>query len=29
MNSLVVDDKQLAVNAVVRTVITLDPEGTC
>lgn len=29
MNSLVVDDKQLAVNAVVRIVITLDPEGTC
>lgn len=29
MNILAVDDKQLALNAVVRTVHEIDPEGTC
>ena len=29
MNTLVVDDKQLAVSAVVRIVRTIDPQGTC
>lgn len=29
MNILAVDDKQLALNAVVRTVREIDPEGTC
>ena len=29
MNSLAVDDKQLAVNAVVRTVRAIDPDGVC